>query len=125
MDIANMNWTAVIVGAVVAFALGMLWFSPKMFGKTWSTGSHNIQPPDSPPMLAMVVQFIATLMLALIIGITETAEAIFVAIGAILAVAFFVAGMDLFSQKSGKATWVDAGYILACGVIMIAAQAIL
>ncbi len=125
MDIALMNWPAVALGTIAAFALGMLWFSPKLFGRAWSTGSHNIQPPDSPPMLAMGIQFIATLLLALIIGITETAQAIFVAIGAVLTVALFVAGMDLFSQKTGKATLVDAGYIIACGIIMIAAHAVL
>ncbi len=120
-----MNWPAVGLGTIAAFALGMLWFSPKLFGTTWSAGSHNIQPPDAPPLLAMVIQLAGTLVLALIIGITETAGAIIVAIGAVLAVALFVAGMDLFSQKSGKATWVDAGYVLACGVVMIAAQGIL
>lgn len=125
MDIALMNWPAVGLGTIAAFALGMLWFSPKLFGNTWSAGSHDIQPPDAPPLLAMAIQLTGTLVLALIIGITETAGAIFVAIGAVLAVALFVAGMDLFSQKSGKATWVDAGYVLACGVVMIAAQGIL
>jgi len=29
---AGVSWIAVIVGAVVSFALGALWFSPKMFG---------------------------------------------------------------------------------------------
>ena len=29
---ANVNWLAVIIGAVIAFVLGMAWFSPRMFG---------------------------------------------------------------------------------------------
>ncbi len=122
MDIELMNWTAVITGTIAAFGLGMVWFSPLMFGKVWALGSHNIQAPEKPPVLAMVVQFLGTAVLALVVGITETDQAIMTAIGAIVAVELFVAGMDLFSQKSGKATLVDAGYVLAAGALMILAQ---
>ena len=125
MDIALINWAAVVLGTIAAFVLGMVWFSPKMFGKSWATGSHNIEPPASPPIAAMVIQFLGTAVLALVVGMTETNEAIMTAIGAIVAVALFVAGMDLFSQKSGKATMVDAGYVVAAGALMIAAQGLL
>lgn len=125
MDIALMNWAAVVVGTIAAFGLGMIWFSPMMFGKAWAEGSHNIQPPASPPIAAMTIQFVGTAILALVVGITETNQAILTAIGAILAVALIVAGMDLFSQKSGKATVIDAGYVVASGVLMILAQGIL
>ncbi len=125
MDIALMNWPAVVLGTVLAFGLGMIWFSPIMFGKTWSTGSHGIAPPDSPPVMAMVVQLGGTFLLACLVGMTETNEAIGTAIIGILAVALTVAGMDLFSQKTGKATLVDAGYIVAGGALMIVAQGLL
>jgi hypothetical protein len=125
MDIALMNWAAVALGTIAAFVLGMLWFSPKMFGTAWAAGSHNLQPPTSPPVLAMIIQFIGTLVLALVVGMTETNEAIMTAIGAILAVALIVAGMDLFSQKSGKATLIDASYVVASGALMIVAQGLL
>ena len=125
MDMALMNWPAVALGTVLAFGLGMIWFSPVLFGKAWFTGSHNIAPPDSPPVMAMATQLIGTALLALVVGMTETNDAIGTAVMAILAVALTVAGMDLFSQKSGKATLVDAGYIVAGGALMIAAQGIL
>jgi hypothetical protein len=125
MDITLMNWAAVIVGTIAAFGLGMLWFSPALFGKSWAAGSHNIQPPASPPFAAMGIQLIGTALLALVVGITETNEAIMTAIGAILAVAFVVAGMDLFSQKSNKATIIDASYVVISGALMILAQGLL
>jgi hypothetical protein len=103
----------------------MFWFSPMMFGKAWAEGSHNITPPASPPIAAMVFQFIATLVLAIVVGLTETTGAIVAAILAILAVALFVAGMGLFSQKSGKAVAIDAMYIITGGALMIVAQGIL
>ncbi len=125
IEVTALNWPAVIAGTIAAFALGMIWFSPMLFGKAWSTGSHNIQPPDSPPVAAMVVQLAGTFALALVIGLTETYQAIGAAITAILATALLVAGMDLFSQKTGKATMIDASYIVVSGVLMIAAQALL
>ena len=125
MDPTPLNWLAVLVGTALAFGLGMLWFSPLIFGRAWSSGSHNIQPPASPPIAAMVVQLLGTFALALVIGFTETTQAIGVALTAILATALLVAGMDLFSQKSGKATLIDAGYIVASGALMIASHAVL
>ncbi len=125
IEVTALNWPAVIAGTIAAFALGMVWFSPMLFGKAWSTGSHDIQPPDSPPVAAMVVQLAGTFALALVIGLTETYQAIGAAITAILAAAILVAGMDLFSQKTGKATMIDASYIVVSGVLMIAAQALL
>jgi hypothetical protein len=125
MDFSLINWAAVAAGTVAAYLLGMFWFSPKLFGKSWSAGSHDIQPPATPPMAAMIVQFLATLALALVIGMTETTGAILIAIMAIVATALFVAGMDLFSQKSAKATMIDAGYVMASGAFMILAQGIL
>ena len=117
MTLADVNWLAIGAGTIGAFVLGMVWFSPMLFGKGWSTGSHNIQPPDSPPVAAMVIQFLGTFALALVVGLTETTGALLTAVAAIMATALFVAGMDLFSQKSGKATLIDAGYIIAAGVI--------
>ena len=35
MDFANINYLAVFVAALVSFALGSLWYNPKMFGKIW------------------------------------------------------------------------------------------
>lgn len=125
MDFALINWAAVVLGTIAAFGLGMLWFSPKMFGKSWAAGSHEIKQPDSPPITAMIIQLLGTVVLALVVGMTETNEAIMTAIGAIMAVALIVAGMDLFSQKSGKATLIDAGYVVAAGALMILAQGLL
>lgn len=125
MDLTLVNWAAVTVGTVAAFGLGMLWFSPRLFGQAWARGSHDLQPPAVPPIAAMLVQFLATFALALVVGLTETTNALATAFTAIFAVALFVAGMDLFSQKSGKATMIDAGYVLASGAVMIFAQALL
>lgn len=125
MDFSLVNSLAVIVGTVAAYALGMIWFSPMLFGKAWAAGSHDIKRLDSPPVPAMIVQLIATFVLALVVGMTETTEALLTAIAAIVAAALMVAGMDLFSQKTGKATAIDAGYVVVGGALMIVAQGLL
>ncbi|MEE9429177.1 MAG: DUF1761 domain-containing protein [Paracoccaceae bacterium] len=123
-EFANLNWLAVIVGTVLAFLLGMLWFSPKMFGKAWSKGMNDLQPPASAPVMAMILQLIGTFALALVIGLTATQDMLITAILAILATAIIQAGNGLFKQNAGSTVTIDAGYTIAMGVIMIIAQGI-
>ena len=35
MDIATLNWLAIIVATVITFVLGGLWYGPLLFGKAW------------------------------------------------------------------------------------------
>lgn len=120
MAFADVNWLAVGLGTVLAYGLGMIWFSPMLFGPAWSTGTHIIQPPASPPIAAMFVQLVGTILLAVVVGLAAAANAFTLAIAAILAAATLIAGMDLFSQKSATATAIDAGYILAGGLMVFA-----
>ena len=121
----NINWAAVIVGTVVAFLVGWLWYSPKLFGKGWADGSGvELGSAESMPVMAMISQIVALLLLALVVGITATTDALITAVIAILACAAFVFSSGAFARKSGYALRVDLGYIIVAGVIMIAAQGI-
>ncbi len=121
----DLNIVATAVGTIAAFALGMIWFGPLMFGQAWAAGSHAIKPPARPPVLAMTLQFAGTAALALVVGMTATTDALGTAIAAILAATLLVSGMDLFSQKSGIATLMDGGYVMCAGIVMILAQGLL
>jgi hypothetical protein len=123
-EFANLNWLAVIVGTVVAYLLGMLWFSPKMFGRAWASGMNDLQMPASPPAMAMILQLAGTFALALVVGLTAVQNMLATAILAILAVAILQAGSGLFKQNTGKTVSIDAGYTIAMGVIMIITQGI-
>jgi len=123
-ELIDVNWLAVLVGTIVAFGLGMIWFSPIMFGKSWSAGMNDLQPPSSPPVMAMAIQLLATFALALVIGITATKDMLLMAIFAALAAALLLAGSALFKQNAGKTAWIDAAYVVAMGAIMIIAQGI-
>ncbi|MGJ8617512.1 MAG: DUF1761 domain-containing protein [Sulfitobacter sp.] len=123
MEFANVNWLAVIVGAVVGFLVGWLFYSPILFGKRWAEGSGvKLNTADKMPAQAMITQFLALFALSIVVGVTATANALITAILAILAAALFVASNGGFCKKSGYAIAVDFGYICVAGVIMIVAQ---
>lgn len=121
---AGVNWTAIIAGTIAAFALGMLWFSPRMFGKGWAAGSHGIVPPASPPMGALALQLAGTFLMAWIIGITAVANHLLTAVLVILAIAALQFAGGLLSQKTTRAALIDGSYVLAMGVLMIIAQGV-
>lgn len=54
-----MNYTALLVAAVVSFIIGMLWYSPMLFGKAYmkATGHHEGGNKGNMAMM-MVLQFI-------------------------------------------------------------------
>lgn len=122
----NVNWLAVGVGGVVAFLLGWLWYSPKLFGTKWAEGvGVSIEDGSGPPAAAMIMQVVGTFLLAWVVGVTAASDALLTII-LILAtiVALMVAG-GLFSQKSSYAIATEAGFVVAMVVVMIIVHAIL
>ncbi len=122
--LSNVNWIAVLAGTVAAFILGMFWFG-QIFGKAWSAGSHNISPPATLPLGAMAFQLVGTFLMALAIGATETVQDLPTAVALILGIAALQMGGSMFSQKSTTAALIDGSFVVAMGVVMIAAQALL
>lgn len=39
MDFSTINWIGAVVAAILAFALGGLWYAPFLFGKAWQRES--------------------------------------------------------------------------------------
>ena len=123
--LVDVNWVAVLAGAVAAFIVGWLWYSPKLFGTKWAQGSGvNINDDSGPMMPAMIAQAVGTFLLAWVIGITATTDSLSFAILITLTIAVLVKAGGLFSQKSHYAVRVDAGYIIVMVVVMIIAHAI-
>ena len=126
VELAGLNWLAVIAGTILAFLAGWLWYSPRLFGNGWAEGSKvELGSAQSMPVLAMVMQLLALFFLALVIGITATGNQLFTAIFAILALAAFSVSGGAFTRKSNYALMVDGCYAVLAGVIMIAVQGLL
>jgi len=69
MDGFMVNWVAVIVASLVSFVFGWLWYSPMLFGGTWSKLSGMKMGGDKEGMwMPMVWMFVATLALAYVLS---------------------------------------------------------
>jgi hypothetical protein len=43
MDMATINWLAVLVAGISAFVVGGIWYSPGLFGKAWMSEKFSEQ----------------------------------------------------------------------------------
>lgn len=122
---SNVNWLAVIVGTIVSFLIGWLWYSPMLFGKKWAEGSGvELGSASSMPVAAMVTQLISTFFMAWLVGITAAQNALATIILIVLAIAGFVMSVGLFVKKSQFAVLVDGGFIVVMGIVMVIIQGI-
>jgi len=124
MEAEALNVTAVVAGAVAAFLFGWVIYHPKVLGQIWAEGS-GVEMTGSPPIMAMVLQALALLALATVVGMTATVNFLGTAVLAIAAVALFIASGGAFIGKSTGAILTDVAYALGAGVLMIAAQGLL
>jgi len=84
MDMQNafqsLNWLAIFVAAVSAFALGGLWYSPLMFLKIWAREAGiDMDPAKRGSMgkifgLSFLLSFTAAFFLAMFIGPDQSAS---------------------------------------------------
>ncbi|MGJ8534612.1 MAG: DUF1761 domain-containing protein [Alphaproteobacteria bacterium] len=122
---SNVNWLAVIIGTIVSFIIGWLWYSPILFGKKWAEGSGvELGTASSMPVAAMVTQLVSTFFLALLVGVTAAQNALATIILIVLTIAGFVMSVGLFVKKSTFAVLVDGGFIVTMGVVMVIIQGI-
>jgi hypothetical protein len=68
MHFEAINWLAVIVATISAFALGALWYSPMLFGKAWMAAngfSEEGLAEGFNPAKVYGISFVFTLVMAL------------------------------------------------------------
>ena len=73
--LSELNWLAVLVGAVVYFVLGALWYSPMLLGRPWQR-SIGWDPERTPPQMSpitYVVPFLAYVVMAIAVGMLAKA----------------------------------------------------
>jgi hypothetical protein len=121
----NVNWLAVIVGFVLSFALGWLWYSPKLFGTKWAEGvGVKLGDAQKMPVQAMILQAIGTFLLSWLVGVTAANNALLTII--LVAVTFMVL-VDAGGHFTGKSTYArltEIGFIAAMVALMIVVQGI-
>ena len=121
--LSNANWLAIIVAAIVYFALGSLWFSV-LFGKQWMA-LNNIPEPTpekreemkSMMLPLMLKTFVMGVVVALVVGMLVMALGIHLCVPGIkLGLLLSAIGViplvmsDMYLMKPLKLWIIDAGY---------------
>jgi len=121
----NINWLALVVGVVISYGLGGLWYSQKLFGTKWMRGV-GIDPENAggQPIPALLTQLLGTVLLAWTIAVAAANDALAVAVLIVLTAASLMAASGMFSLKSTYAICTESGFVLAMAVIMIAGHAV-
>jgi hypothetical protein len=75
LDLGQLNWLAVVVGALVYFALGALWYSPMLFSRAWqrSIGWDETRTPPQQNAMTYLVPLVAYLVMAIAVGLLAAA----------------------------------------------------
>lgn len=122
----NISWLAVLIGAVVSFVAGWLWYSPILFGPKWAEGvGVEMGTASDMPVAAMGFQGVGLLLMSWFIGVMSGANLTAIAVlGTLAFVALSYSG-GLFTKKSAYARLVDAGYWIVSLVIMLIAHGLL
>lgn len=126
----QINYLAVLVAAIAAFALGALWYSPILFAKQWMK-AHGHTEADALEMRksanrAYLVTFLCQLVIALVLAILIEMIGIYRGIGGIKLGALcwlgFAATIGLtsqvFSNKRLAVYVIDVAYQLVYLVLM-------
>ncbi len=121
----GVNFVGVVVGAVVAFLAGWLWYSPKLFGPKWAEGvGVEMGTAGEMPVGAMVSQVIGLLLVSWFVGVTAVSNALLTVLLAVIAFAVLGYSGGMFRKNSAYARVTDAGYWVVSVVIMIICQGI-
>ena len=133
MDFAHINFAAIAVGTLLAFALGLIWYAPPVFGTIWLR--HSLIPEkklkDGKALLrigpAVVLTFLSGVMLDVLIPreVTQWDDGAVLGLLVGLAIVAPAIGIHyLFGRKSVQLFLIDAGFsvfsLLILGAVLAA-----
>ena len=123
---ANVSWIAIIVGAVVSFLVGWLWYSEKLFGTKWAEGSKvELGNASDMPIGAMVTQVLGLVVVAWVVAVLAEKQMLWTTILMVIGYELLQYSGNSFSQKTNYAKLVDGGYWVLSVIIMIVVQGFL
>lgn len=123
-ELFDVNWLTIVVGALAAFFLGAVWYSPVMFSAVWQRGVGAPVVPNRPLAPLLLIQFAATVVFAWAL-VTALQSGLAPAILVALAAAGLVKSNGLFAGKGLVAVGVEGAYVVAQAVVIILAAQII
>ena len=100
----DLNWLAILVAAVAFFALGALWYQPKVMGNKWMKAAGVDPSEASPNPWIFVGTLIAYLLMAMVLAVIAQG------IGASSVGDGLVLGLFTGVVFVGAQAWVNATY---------------
>lgn len=128
--LGDVDWLAVLVGAVAYFVLGAIWYARPVFGTVWMQAGGMQMPAEGQrpgpaifvvPLSGSILSAIALGMLALASGTDTVVEGIVlglvVGVGFAVAIAFVTATFE--ANKPNQVVWgaINGGYHLVGNVL--------
>ncbi|MFT5501932.1 MAG: hypothetical protein ACI88G_002073 [Woeseiaceae bacterium] len=124
--LADINWLAVVVATIAAFALGGLWYSKVLFADSWlqevGLTEEAVNKAHMPTTFGgtFILQLIAATALAAVIG-PESSWQSGLQTGLTIGVAWIATAYGityLFEQRSRRLFFINAGYYVVLFAIM-------
>lgn len=130
--LGQLNWSAVVVAALVYFVLGALWYAPPIFGRIWQRSIGWEPEAGAPqmkltsyliPLIAYLVMAVATAMLAAATGSSDLNSGLM--LGLVIGIAFALArtAVDAAFDPHKPQRWVwfaVAGGYHFVGIVLVA-----
>jgi uncharacterized protein DUF1761 len=69
VDPGSVNWWAVLVAAIVGYAIGGAWYARPVLGKAWMAALGKTSDQLGSPAKTMAVQFLLTLVIAAVLAL--------------------------------------------------------
>ncbi|MDJ0911109.1 MAG: DUF1761 domain-containing protein [Woeseiaceae bacterium] len=127
MSFATLNWLAIAVAALSAFALGALWYGP-VFGKAWQSlsGLTDEDIQQGHPALtyggALVLNMIAAFAMGMVMQLHPSPDlASGLNVGLLIGLAFVATSFGinyLFAGRPLRLYLIDAGYMVVLLAVM-------
>ena len=127
--IKNINWIAVVIGALSYFALGALWYSKVLFAKQWLMFTKiNPKDPDATKGMGLLMFMSFVWMFITAVGIAILRDRIGdisgwlggVKLGTVTGVCFGVSAISisyLYEKRPAGLYWINGGYTLLGNII--------
>ena len=121
----SINFWAVLVAAISAFAVGSVWYSPILFGNVWmrENGFSEEEIKNSNPTKSYIIAFILTVIIAVNLAafLGDATITWGLAAGALAGIGWVAAAIGilyLFEEKSFKLFLINAGYMAVIFILM-------
>ena len=120
---SDINWVAVVVGAVLSYLAGWLWYSPRLFGERWANAA-NVTYSKTPPAAASAMHFGGMVLLSWFVGVMAREGLLATTILLTVAGAVLGYATDGYLKIKTDGKLINAGYWIAMIAIMVIVQAL-